>query len=277
MSGGGQNSNPWSTYGTRGAGAGPTGQTTPVNPNPYNANPFSTYGNRGAGAGTGYPGSGVSPGGPTTTMPGSIDPRFLGGLETGGTSPVPTQPNPTLSQPTMSTGFRVNENPMNKPYSPSGQYHGQAWGGNGPGSFSGNMQPMDDQGFARSMYTGLLGRDPTADEVTNATTALQTQYGGDRNALANFFRGSDEFKGSPNAYGGPGAGAPYDPRTPGYQRGAGWQTMLRQYAGRDGMSNPNQYITDRGLTPMWGQQQQPWEPQALGGSLSQLLRGYRGY
>ena len=80
-----------------------------------------------------------------------------------------------------------------------------------------------------------------------------------------------------NIYGGPGSGAPYDPTTPGYQPGAGWQTMLRQYAMRDGQSNPNQYIQDRGLNPMWGGQQQPWEPQGFAGGLSQLLQRYRGF
>ncbi len=63
----------------------------------------------------------------------------------------------------------------------------------------------------------------------------------------------------PGAFAGQGTGAPYDPRTPGYQPGAGWQTMLRQYAMQD--RNPmNQYVNDRRLTPMWRDQQQAWEP-----------------
>ena len=82
----------------------------------------------------------------------------------------------------------------------------------------------------------------------------------------------------PMAFSGPGSGAPYDPRTPGYQPGAGWQTMLRQYAMGAGI-NPNAYIQDRGMRPMWGDQQQSWEPQAApaGMGLSGLLQRYRGY
>ena len=81
----------------------------------------------------------------------------------------------------------------------------------------------------------------------------------------------------PNAFGGQGTGAPYDPRTPNYQPGAGWQTMLRQYAMGAGQ-NPNQYVQDRGMNPMWGNQQQSWEPNAppSGMGLSELLQRYRG-
>ena len=90
--------------------------------------------------------------------------------------------------------------------------------------------------------------------------------------------GQDPNKGAPNAFGGAGTGAPYDPRTPGYQPGAGWQTMLRQDAMSNG-ADPNQYIRDRGMNPMWGSAQQPWEPAVPPGGmgLSQLLQYFRGY
>lgn len=90
--------------------------------------------------------------------------------------------------------------------------------------------------------------------------------------------GQDPNKGAPNAFGGAGTGAPYDPRTPGYQPGAGWQTMLRQDAMSNG-ADPNQYIRDRGMTPMWGSEKQPWEPAVPPGGmgLSQLLQYFRGY
>lgn len=91
--------------------------------------------------------------------------------------------------------------------------------------------------------------------------------------------GQDPAKAAaPNAFGGTGTGAPYDPRTPGYQPGAGWQTMLRQYAMGDGV-DPNQYVQDRGLNPMWGNARQPWEPESVPGGmgLSQLLQRFRGF
>lgn len=90
--------------------------------------------------------------------------------------------------------------------------------------------------------------------------------------------GQDPNKGAPNAFGGAGTGAPYDPRTPGYQPGAGWQTMLRQDAMSNG-ADPNQYIRDRGMNPMWGSEKQPWEPAVPPGGmgLSQLLQYFRGY
>jgi hypothetical protein len=272
MSQGGQGANPFGT-GYRGAGAGPTGTTVPSTNPPYNANPWLNTGPRSGGA---MPGQ--SPGGPSTTMPGSIDPRFLTGDPTGGTSPIPTTPNPTLSQPTMSApGGRQYFGPdgmgsMNKPMGVSGGYQGQA------------LSPQSDQDFASSLYSGLLGRQASADEITNATTALQSQYGGDRSKLVDFFRQSDEFKSTPNAF--TGSNQPWIDNTPSQWRNnrpfgtdqrigsPGWQTMLRQYAGRDGQS-PNAYMG--GLTPMWGNEGQMWEQTPMGGSLSQLLRGYRGY
>ena len=339
-----QNSNPWGGYsrgpaGTVGPGSGVSpggpsitqpGSIDPrftnggYNPN-GNVNPWSGFGNRGAGGGTTAPGSGVSPGGPQITQPGSIDPGFTG--ETGGATPYTPPQNPTLQTGGMTPFQTIQPQPgsMNQqtggmtPYvgqqaptnsgpgqfygqrngpvhSGQGQFYGQRNGQIGPGVPGGppggprnGYQPLgmgqlpnaqtDDAGYVKSLYSGLLGRDPSADEVSNASQALTGQYGGNRDALANFFKGSDEFKAkAPNAYGGPGSGAPYDPRTPGYQPGAGWQTMLRQYAMTDGRA-PNQYVQDRGLSPMWGDQRQSWEPNAppAGMGLSELLRQYRGY
>jgi hypothetical protein len=264
MAGGGQGSNPWAGTAPRGAGGGAYGGTPyggfPTSP--VNSNPWTSTGPRGAGGGPF--GGGYRPGGPSVTMPGSVDPRFMtGGLETGGTSPVPTQPNPTLSNPTMSTGFRVDESPgsMNQSFGGVGQ---QFTGQGGPGNFS--SQPA---------YSGEYfkpGQTLTADQLPAWNKWREAGMPSAPSAAAG-------GAGAPptNIYGGPGSGAPYDPTTPGYQPGAGWQTMLRQYAMRDGQSNPNQYVTDRGLSPMWGGQQQPWEPQGFGGSLSQLLQRYRGF
>lgn len=81
--------------------------------------------------------------------------------------------------------------------------------------------------------------------------------------------------GGNGAFGGQGTGAPYDPRTPNYQPGAGNQTMLRQYAMQNGQPL-NSYMGNQ--TPMWGNQQQSWEPsRPQTDSLSEMLRMYRGF
>lgn len=54
------------------------------------------------------------------------------------------------------------------------------------------------------------------------------------------------------------AAGPWDPKYPGYQSGDAWQCMLRRYAADDGQ-NRNQYVRDRGLTPRWPDEKQPWE------------------
>lgn len=270
MAGGGQGSNPWAGTAPRGAGGGAFGNQQPFGgfpTSPYNANPWTNTGPRGAGGGPF--GGGYRPGGPSVTMPGSIDPRFMGGgLETGGTSPVPAQPNPTLSPPTMSTGFRVDENPgsMNKPFSGVGQQ----FTGSVPGSFSGQntQQPAYSGEYFKPGQTLTVDQLPAWNKWREAGMPSAPQAGGTPPT---------------NIYGGPGSGAPYDPRTPGYQIGpnigsGGWQTMLRQSAMGAGM-DPNAFIQERGLQPLWGNQQQPWEPQAppAGMGLSELLRRYRGF
>ena len=40
----------------------------------------------------------------------------------------------------------------------------------------------------------------------------------------------------------------------------GWQIALRSYARQDGYAgNNNKYVRDRGLTPLWPDEKQPWE------------------
>jgi len=293
------NVNPFSGWGNRGAGAGPTAPGSGVSPQP----PSITE-----------PGTFPETGGPFNPMTGSTTPMAPPTLETGGPFNPMTGSTTPSATPTL-------QGSMNHGMNPSGQYAGQqAPMHSGPGQFygirkgNGPGQPYeqggpgrfappsryyqdsmnkpgslpnvqtDDAGYVRSLYSGLLGRDPSQDEVSNASQALTGQYGGDRSKLADFFRQSEEFKAKgptgapPNIYGGPGTGAPYDPRTQGYQPGAGWQTMLRQYSMGAGQ-NPNQYIQDRGMRPMWGDQRQSWEPDAppAGMGLSELLRQYRGY
>lgn len=63
---------------------------------------------------------------------------------------------------------------------------------------------------------------------------------------------------SGNAFAGGQAAGPWDPKYPGYQSGDAWQCMLRRYAADDGQ-NRNQYVRDRGLTPRWPDEKQPWE------------------
>lgn len=283
----GGGSNPWAGVAPRGAGGGPS--SVPGG----GSNQFAGWAPRGAGVGTMGPGAGVSPAGPSTTMPGTWDPTI--GMETGGPSNPMVGTRTPMGPPTLPGSMNSSFGGVGQAYTgPSGggtmtgQNTQQGPMNSGQGQFFGQRDSvagaqMDNQGYVKSLYSGLLGRDASSDEVSNASQALSGQYGGNRGALEDFFKNSAEYKArpqaQPNAYGGPGSGLPFDPRTQGYQPGAGWQTMLRQYARTDGQQNPNQYVQDRGLSPMWGQQQQSWEPQAApnGMGLSELLRSYRGY
>ena len=78
-----------------------------------------------------------------------------------------------------------------------------------------------------------------------AHTPQQNIYGASRNPWGNI---PEEFKNPNNPY-----GARDDIGSP------GWQSILRVWAGDEG-KNRNTFVREKGLTPIWPDEKQAWEP-----------------
>jgi hypothetical protein len=191
-----------------------------------------------------------------------------------------------MAKPMQTQGFQTSglHPGMGIPQQPSVQQYGQPQTGGmtpytppqEPTQFNGGGQPQTGGDFTVNS-PGKIGYQQAFDPFQQALGAMrgtgtQPYQPGGKVSVGPSQPG--QFGGG-GAFGGQGSGAPYDPRTPNYQPGAGNQTMLRQYAMQNGVPL-NAYMGNQ--TPMWGNQQQSWEPsRPQTDSLSEMLRMYRGY